>query len=163
LAAELTALTAEAANRPDPPPLVIPIDAQRAAVDAILAGLGVTEDSWRVDVSAHPFTSWLSTTDTRVTTRYLPHTTLESVVAAIHEYGHGLYERQIPAALDRTNLGRGTSMSAHESQSKLWENHVGRHPAFASVIASELGAAGFAIEPEAVHTTLCAVKPSLIR
>jgi carboxypeptidase Taq len=163
LADDLSALAAEAAGRPDGPPLVVPLDAQRAAVDAILARLGVTEDSWRVDVSAHPFTSWMSPTDTRVTTRYLPDTHLESVIAAVHEYGHGLYERQIPAGLARTNLGRGTSMSAHESQSKLWENHVGRHPAFAAVIASELGAAGFAIEPGAVHAAICAVKPSLIR
>jgi carboxypeptidase Taq len=116
-----------------------------------------------VDVSPHPFTSWLSATDTRVTTRYLPDSHLESVIAAVHEYGHALYERQVPTELARTNLGRGTSMSVHESQSKLWENHVARHPAFASVIAAELGAAGFAIEPETVNAAICTVTPSLIR
>jgi carboxypeptidase Taq len=65
--------------------------------------------------------------------------------------------------LARTNLGHGTSMSVHESQSKLWENHVGRHPAFASVLASELRAGGFEIEPAALHAALVAVRPSLIR
>lgn len=163
LAEQLGALAAQAAGRPPVPPLTVPLDAQRAAVDAILRRLGVTEDSWRVDVSPHPFTSWLGPEDTRVTTRYQPDAQLESVLAAIHEYGHGLYERQIPPALHRTNVGRGPSMSAHESQSKLWENHVGRNRAFAPVIAGELRAAGFEVEPAALHAAITAVKPSLIR
>ena len=62
--------------------------------------------------------------DTRLTTRY-GDGEVESLLSSLHEYGHALYERQIDAALERTNLGRGTSMSMHESQSKLWENHVG--------------------------------------
>src|SRR4051794_8326242 len=163
LAERLTALAAEAADRPAVPPLTVPLAAQQAAVDAVLARLGVTEDSWRVDVSAHPFTSWLSAQDTRVTTRFNPEAQLESVLAAMHEYGHALYERQIPPELQRTNVGRGPSMSAHESQSKLWENHVGRSPAFAPVIAAELATGGFDIEPAALHAAIVAIKPSLIR
>ena len=163
LAEQLGPLVAEAAERPPAPPLTVPLDAQRAAVDAILRRLGVTDDSWRVDVSPHPFTSWLSAEDTRVTTRYLPDAQIESVLAAIHEYGHGLYERQVPTELHRTNVGRGTSFSAHESQSKLWENHVGRNRAFAPVIAEELRAGGFDVEPDALHAAITAVKPSLIR
>jgi carboxypeptidase Taq len=163
LSAALSDLAAEAAARPAAPSLDVPLDAQRAAVDALLARVGVTGDSWRVDVSPHPFTSWLSTRDTRVTTRYEADSQIESVLAALHEYGHGLYERQIPPELDRTNLGRGTSMSVHESQSKLWENHVGRNPAFTPVIAAALADGGFAIEPEALHAAIVAVKPSLIR
>ncbi len=163
LAAALSALAAEAAERPAVPPLTVPIDAQRAAVDAILARLGVTPDSWRVDLSPHPFTSWVGTQDTRITTRYLPDAQIESILAAIHEFGHGLYERQIPPELARTNLGRGTSMSAHESQSKLWENHVGRHPAFAPVIAADLAAGGFTVDPDVLHRAITAVNPSLIR
>jgi carboxypeptidase Taq len=163
LAARLTELAADAADRPPVPPLSVAVEAQKAAVDAILRRLGVEADSWRVDVSPHPFTSWLSAQDTRVTTRYLPDAQLESILAAIHEYGHGLYERQIPPELHRTNVGRGPSMSAHESQSKLWENHVGRNPAFAPVIAAELRAGGFDVEPDALHAAITAVKPSLIR
>jgi carboxypeptidase Taq len=163
LAEQLAALAAEAGERPAAPPLDVPVAAQRAAVDAVLARLGVTPDSWRVDVSPHPFTSWLSAQDTRVTTRYEPDKELESVLAAIHEYGHALYERQIPPELHRTNLGRGTSMSAHESQSKLWENHVGRHPAFATVIADELRMGGHAVDPDALHAAIVRVQPSLIR
>ncbi len=88
---------------------------------------------------------------------------LLSVIAAMHEFGHALYERQVAPELARTNLGSGTSMSVHESQSKLWENHVGRHPAFAAVIAEALGDGGFAVEPAALHASLVAVRPSLIR
>src|SRR3954452_7384846 len=54
-------------------------------------------------------------------------------------------------------------MSAHESQSKLWENHVGRNRAFAPVIAAELRAGGFDVDPDALHAAIVAVKPSLIR
>src|SRR5437870_3568425 len=82
---------------------------------------------------------------------------------ADHDYGHALYERQIDPALARTNLGRGTSMSMHESQSKLWENHVARSPAFAEVLAAELGTAGFPVTAGELRATLTGVEPSLIR
>jgi carboxypeptidase Taq len=152
----------EALQRPAVDALDVPVAAQKAAVEAVLARVGVTPEGWRVDVSAHPFTAWTGPRDTRLTTRY-EDGQLESVLAALHEFGHGLYERQIDPLLARTNLGAGTSMSMHESQSKLWENHVGRHPAFAAVIAAELTAGGFAIEPEPLHGALVQVRRSLIR
>ena len=163
LAPALSALATDAGARPAGAPLSVPIAAQRAAVGAVLRRLGVSEDSWRVDDAPHPFTAWIGEHDSRLTTRYAPDAQLESVLAAMHEFGHALYERQIPPELRRTNLGHGTSMSVHESQSKLWENHVGRHPAYAAVIAAELGAGGFAIEPGALHAALVHVRPSLIR
>ncbi len=140
----------------------VPAEAQRRAVAATLRRIGVNEESWRVDVSAHPFTAWMGPRDTRVTTRY-DDGGIESLLSSLHEYGHALYERQVDPALQRTNLGSGTSMSIHESQSKLWENHVARHPAFASVLAADLGAAGFPVAPAELHTALVAVEPSLIR
>jgi carboxypeptidase Taq len=97
-----------------------------------------------------------------VTTRYNDGQ-VESLLSSLHEYGHALYERQIDPALDRTNLGRGTSMSIHESQSKLWENHVARHPAFATVLAAELARGGFAVEPGELHAALVGVEPTPIR
>jgi carboxypeptidase Taq len=163
LSSELTALAARAADRPSTPPLTVPMETQRAAVGAVLRRLGVTEDSWRVDVSPHPFSTAIGQHDSRITTRYEPDAQLGSVLAAMHEFGHSLYERQIPAELSRTNLGRGTSMSIHESQSKLWENHVGRHPAFAPVLAADLGDGGFHIEPDALHAAIAHVRPSPIR
>lgn len=162
LADELPAIVDEALARPPVAVLDVPVAAQQAAVEHVLRRVGVTDEGWRVDVSAHPFTAWAGPRDTRVTTRY-EDGQLESVLAALHEFGHGLYERQIDPALARTNLGAGTSMAVHESQSKLWENHVGRHPAFAAVIAAELTAGGFAIEPTALHGALVQVRRSLIR
>lgn len=162
LAQELPPLVEAAAARPAPAALEVPVDAQRRAVEAVLHRLGVDEQGWRVDVSAHPFTAWVGPRDTRLTTRY-DDGQLESLLAAIHEFGHGLYERQIAPELARTNLGAGTSMSVHESQSKLWENHVGRHPAFAAVIAAELTVAGFTVDPLTVTAALQRVQPSLIR
>ncbi len=162
LAAALPPLVAEAQVRSPRRALEVPIDAQRAAVTSTLDRLGVDAASWRVDVSAHPFTAWISAGDTRVTTRY-SEGGVESLLSSLHEYGHALYERQIDPALQRTNLGQGTSMSIHESQSKLWENHVARNRAFAEVLAAELDAGGFAIAPAELHASLVGVEPSAIR
>jgi carboxypeptidase Taq len=145
-----------------PAPLAVPVDAQRAAVARVLSRLGVDEASWRVDTSAHPFTSWLGLRDSRVTTRYTDGS-VESLLSSLHEFGHALYERQVDPRLERTSAGCGTSMSAHESQSKLWENHVARSPAFAGVMAAELSAAGFAVDGPRLHASLVGVEPSLIR
>src|SRR5439155_26493703 len=161
LAAALPPL-AEEARAPRRDLLAVPTAAQRTVVASILRRVGVDERSWRVDVSAHPFTAWIGRLDTRLTTRYSDGN-VESLLSSLHEYGHALYERQIDPALARTNLGRGTSMSMHESQSKLWENHVARSPAFAEVLAAGLAAAGFPVAPGELHATLTGVEPSLIR
>ncbi len=162
LAEALPPLVAEAQVRSPSRVLQVPVSAQQAAVAGTLRLLGVEDSSWRVDVSAHPFTAWIGRGDTRVTTRYRDGE-VESLLSSLHEYGHALYERQVDPALERTNLGRGTSMSIHESQSKLWENHVARNPAFAEVLAAELGAGGFAVAPAELHATLVGVAPSVIR
>jgi carboxypeptidase Taq len=162
LRAALPPLVAERAALPAPPALDVPVAAQQAAVTAVLTRFGVDPDSWRIDVSSHPFSTNVGLRDSRITTRY-EDGQLESLLAAMHEFGHALYDRQVGPELARTNLGDGTSMSIHESQSKLWENHVGRHPAFAGVLAQELTAAGFALSAGDVHATLAAVRPSLIR
>jgi carboxypeptidase Taq len=162
LTRELPPLVEELAARPRPRSLDVPIAAQEQAVRAVLARFGVADDSWRVDVSSHPFSTNIGLLDSRITTRYTDGQ-LESVLAAMHEFGHALYDRQIAPELWRTSLGDGTSMSIHESQSKLWENHVGRHPAFTPIIARELTAAGFEASGEDVFATVTAVAPSLIR
>jgi carboxypeptidase Taq len=158
----LPALVAEATARPAAPDVTVAVETQQAAVRGVLRRLGVDDEHWRVDVSPHPFSLALSTTDLRVTTRYTG-AGVESLLAAVHEFGHALYESQIAPELARTNLGHGTSMSIHESQSKLWENHVARHRAFAEVMAAELAAAGAALDPAALHAHVIRVRPSLIR
>jgi carboxypeptidase Taq len=162
LAEALPPLVAAAQARSPGRALQVPVGAQQVAVARTMRRLGVEDSSWRVDVSAHPFTAWIGRGDTRVTTRYRDGE-VESLLSSLHEYGHALYERQVDPMLERTNLGRGTSMSIHESQSKLWENHVARSPAFAEVLAGELGNGGFAVAPAELHATLVAVQPSVIR
>ncbi len=142
--------------------LAVPVPAQQAAVAGTLARLGVEPSSWRVDVSAHPFSTWIGVDDTRITTRY-GDGDVESLLSSLHEYGHSLYERQVDPALARTSLAGGTSMSIHESQSKLWENHVARSPAFAHVLAQELGQGGFSVPAEELHASLVGVEPSPVR
>jgi carboxypeptidase Taq len=142
--------------------LAVPASVQKDAVAELLRRIGVDERGWRVDVSPHPFTAWIGRGDTRVTTRYSDRDA-ESLLSSLHEYGHALYERQVDPSLLRTNLGHGTSMSIHESQSKLWENHVARHRAFAEPMAAELARAGFDVAPERLYAALTGVEPSLIR
>ena len=127
------------------------------AVQRILARLGTDPAGWRIDLAAHPFSIAMGPGDSRVTTRFLEGPAF-AVIAAMHEFGHALYERQIAPELTRTNLSRGTSMSIHESQSKLFENHVGRNRAFTPVIAAEIGA-----DPGALYADLTAVRPGPIR
>jgi carboxypeptidase Taq len=162
LADRLAPLVAQGSERTPRRTLEVPVAAQQAAVAAVLRRLGVDSASWRVDVSAHPFTAWIGLGDTRVTTRYSDGD-VESLLSSLHEYGHALYERQIDPALARTNLAHGTSMSIHESQSKLWENHVARNPAFGAVLADELAAGGFPVDPAHLRATLVGVEPSLVR
>lgn len=83
----------------------------------------------RLDESAHPFESAFDSDDVRITTRYL-RASLSAVFAIFHEAGHGIYEQGIPRSLARTWGGRGASLGVHESQSRLWENLVGRSRPF---------------------------------
>ncbi len=162
LGERLAPLVEEAAGRVPATRPEVPREAQQRAVESILRRVGVEPDAWRLDVSAHPFSTSMARSDQRITTRY-EDGGIESLLSSLHEFGHALYERQIDPGLERTNLGVGTSMSIHESQSKLWENHVARHPAFATVLAEELAAGGYEIAPRSLHEAIVAVEPSLIR
>jgi carboxypeptidase Taq len=89
LATALPPLAAVACGRSPRRTLPVPIAAQRVAVAGTLRRLGVEDSSWRVDVSAHPFTAWIGPRDTRVTTRY-GDGEVESLLSSLHEYGHAL-------------------------------------------------------------------------
>ena len=162
LGSRLAPLVEESRARSSVEKPAVPREVQQRAVETIMARIGVNAEDWRIDVSAHPFSASMARTDQRVTTRYNDGG-IESLLSSLHEFGHALYELQIDPALDRTNLAGGTSMSIHESQSKLWENHVARHPAFAKVLVEGLGEAGFQIDAAELHGALVAVEPSLIR
>jgi carboxypeptidase Taq len=106
-----------------------PKDKQEAMAREIIDLFGHRENSWRLDPTVHPFASGGGVDDIRITTKYEP-TGLESFFASMHEYGHGLYEHQVAPELDRTPLGGGVSLGMHESQSRMWENLVGRSRPF---------------------------------
>ena len=106
-----------------------PPDDQRAFAERILATLGFEDGAWRLDPTAHPFCTSFSNRDVRLTTRYRPDD-LESVWSTLHEAGHGLYAHGIADPLVRSPLGGAPSLGLNESQSRTWENLVGRSEPF---------------------------------
>ena len=117
-------VAAQAADE-KPAPREFPLELQKRFELEVIRKFGYTDDCWRLDPTVHPFASGTGTTDIRLTTRYFPHN-LDGLFATMHEFGHGLYERQVDPALERTPLARGVSLGMHESQSRMWENLVGR-------------------------------------
>jgi carboxypeptidase Taq len=143
-----------------------PADRQRRLSLAVLEALGFEHDSWRLDETQHPFASGMATGDIRITTRFKEHDVSDALFSTMHEFGHGIYERSIDPALERTPLCRGVSMALHESQSRLWENLVGRsrpfwsffYPTFQSIFPE------FAeVEEEAFYRAVNKVEPAHIR
>jgi carboxypeptidase Taq len=106
-----------------------PIPAQKEASRRVLQALGFSEEEWRVDETPHPFASHPGRGDVRLTTHY-DESDLHSLFSTMHEFGHGVYEWGVAPELARTSLGTGTSSAVHESQSRTWENLVGRSPGF---------------------------------
>lgn len=96
----------------------------------LLEVMGFDLEAGRQDRSTHPFTGGAGPADVRLTTRIFSDLPLSSVFSTIHEGGHGLYEQGFPQGDARTTLGQAPSMGLHESQSRLWENIVGRSEAF---------------------------------
>jgi carboxypeptidase Taq len=104
-------------------------DRQRALSHEVVDLFGHRPDSWRIDPTEHPFASGTGIDDVRITTNYHPDS-LESLFSTMHEYGHGLYNHQLPPHLQRLPTGQSCSLGTHESQSRLWENLVGRGEPF---------------------------------
>jgi len=86
--------------------------------------------NFRLDISTHPFTTSFASSDTRITTWYHDTDFGRSLLAVIHEFGHALYDLQCDKGLDMTPVGGGSSLVIHESQSRFWENFVGRSEGF---------------------------------
>ena len=106
-----------------------PPDAQRDFAERVVATLGFEAGAWRLDPTAHPFCTSFTNRDVRLTTRYKPDD-LESVWSTLHEAGHGLYAHGIADSLLRTPLDSAPSLGVNESQSRTWENLVGRSRPF---------------------------------
>ena len=144
------------------------VDDQRRAVMEVLEAVGFDADGWRLDPAPHPFAQSLGPTDVRITTRYDLHDFGVAHFSALHEFGHGLYEAGIPPELARSPLGHTVSLGIHESQSRLWENVVGRSRPFCGWVLPILrealgpGIPG-GVDADAFYRAVNSVQRSLIR
>jgi carboxypeptidase Taq len=107
-----------------------PKDQQWAFGMQVLKDMGYDLQAGRQDISEHPFTTNFNSRDVRVTTRIDENDLGNMVWSCIHEGGHALYEQGLPDEQYGLPLGEAASLTIHESQSRLWENHVGRSKAF---------------------------------
>jgi len=103
-----------------------PEEAQRAFGEIVVRSFGYNFECGRQDKTAHPFMIKLGRGDVRITTRYRNDDLVDGLFSTLHEAGHAMYEQGIDGALDGTPLFHGTTAGVHESQSRLWENLVGR-------------------------------------
>ncbi len=107
-----------------------PVERQRILGEVASAGFGLNYESSRLDVSTHPFSTNLGPGDQRITTRFNPRNFNDSFFSILHETGHALYEQNLPQEHFGTPRGEAASLGIHESQSRTWENLVGRSRAF---------------------------------
>lgn len=110
--------------------LRFPVEPQWDFTMYLLREMGFDLNRGRQDKSTHPFTDGIHVDDVRLTTRLTEDNPFQAFFSTIHEGGHGLYEQNLPKELARTPVGTAASMGLHESQSRLWENMIGRSLAF---------------------------------
>ncbi len=133
----------------------------------VLTAMGYDFERGRLDLSAHPFTTSFHPTDVRVTTRVHEHELQSCLFSCIHEGGHGLYDQGLDQRYFGTPLGDSVSLGIHESQSRLWENCVGRskpfwrffYPILQQTFPDQLHGMGI----DQFYAAINCVKPSLIR
>jgi carboxypeptidase Taq len=143
-----------------------PIELQIELGQEIVDLFGHRPDTWRIDPTEHPFASGTGVDDIRVTTHYYPDS-LESIFSTMHEYGHGLYQHQIRRDIAHLPIGNASSLGIHESQSRLWENLVGRampfwrffYPRLQSAFPGQLAG----VDLDTFFAAINKVQPSLIR
>jgi carboxypeptidase Taq len=143
-----------------------PVERQRAAGQLVLEAFGYDPDSWRLDETPHPFATKPGFGDIRLTT-HTGESDLTSLFSTMHEFGHGVYEFDIDPSFARTPLARGTSSAIHESQSRTWENLVGRSRGFWTWFYPQLQAlfpdALAGVDDVSFVRSVSAVRPGLIR
>jgi carboxypeptidase Taq len=142
-------------------------DKQRDFSYGVIQKFGYDFQRGRVDRAVHPFQTNFSINDVRITTRYDRRFFNTAIFGTMHETGHALYELGVDPALERTPLASGTSLGIHESQSRLWENLVGRSRGFWTHFYPELQATFPAqlgqVDLETFYRAVNKVKPSFIR
>ena len=144
-----------------------PVDDQRRMGVMAAERMGFDFEAGRLDISPHPFCTHMGVNDVRLTTRYSETLPMQSFYGVIHEAGHGLYEQGQDPSHEGTPRGASVSLGIHESQSRLWENMVGRSrafwryffPDFAAIFPGQTSD----VSEEEVYAAVNEVKPSLIR
>ncbi len=143
-----------------------PDDVQRALSLKALEAMNYDFDAGRLDPTVHPFTTTIGPGDVRITTRFLPHNILSGLASSMHEGGHALYDQGIPDELRWSGLDEGASFGIHESQSRTWENLVGRSRSFwkfFAPIAGEIIPQLSSASAEDLYRAANIVEPSLVR
>ncbi|MFB6109852.1 MAG: carboxypeptidase M32 [Halodesulfurarchaeum sp.] len=164
LVPRIEAIRESEVTMPDP---FEPVDAevQESLARAALDALGYDWDRGRLDVAPHPFSTGTQF-DARITTRFEEDEPLSSLLSTIHEFGHARYTLGLPESAYGSPLGQHRGLTVHESQSRLWENHVGRSRAFWEHFAGEVGdrIPGVESDPETLYRAANRVDPdALIR
>jgi len=144
-----------------------PVDLQRKLSDFLMETMGIDRSRCGIAESEHPFTMNFNNKDVRITTHYYENNLLSSLFSVIHEGGHALYELGVDDKFNHTFLYGGSSMGIHESQSRFYENLIGRSRAFASYVLpklKELFPEQLAdVDTDTFYRAVNQVKPSLIR
>ncbi len=117
-----------------PSEMSFPVDAQTEFCKLVSSATGFDFEAGRMDASTHPFSAGLWPGDTRFTTRFDEKDPFSCLYAVMHETGHALYEQGLDVNHSFTPRGDAVSLGVHESQSRFWENQVGRTPAFWKVV-----------------------------
>lgn len=165
----LLSIVKNATQHPDVRILSRPVSArvQMEFAKQMLQKIGYNFDAGRLDYSVHPFATGLNLGDVRITTNVRPADLSFCLFSSLHEGGHALYEQNISPTLAGTVLCAGASMGIHESQSRLWENQIGRSDAFWAHAWPQLKEACPGVFDDVDQSefvrALNAVSPSLIR
>ncbi len=132
LGTELSAFVAATQDRPGPDPLdlILDEDGILEVGKQVIAALGFRMEDGRLDTSVHPFTVGVTPHDVRLTTHSYADDLLSSLAGTIHECGHGLYEQGLPDSWSGTGVAAAAGVGLHESQSRFWENIIGRSRPF---------------------------------
>lgn len=144
-----------------------PTEAQKPFAEELLHAVGYDSERWRLDPSVHPFARSMAPTDVRLTTRWEPDDLAMAFYSCLHEFGHGLYEAQMSPTHYRTTLADAAGLGTHESQSRLWENLVGRGKPFCEwvlpVLRRHLSSPFDAWDVDQLYRSVNQVRLSLIR
>ncbi|RIK85204.1 MAG: carboxypeptidase M32 [Planctomycetota bacterium] len=143
-----------------------PVAAQEAFGREAAAAIGFDFSAGRLDVTDHPFCGGAGPRDVRITTRYDKNDFGDAFFSILHEAGHGLYEQGLPAEHYGLPTGEAASLGIHESQSRMWENQVGRSREFWELFlpkAQQAFSSLAGVSLDGFYAAINEVKPSLIR